>query len=123
MRNSAGFTLLEVMVAVAIMATVLVTLLGLKNSTMQDVAFAEHMTAATMLAKRMMTETVGMKKSILLGEAEGDFSTEGAFKEYTWKRSATQIPLMPTLIITEVRVAVLWTEGNRQESVELVSYE
>ena len=35
-----GFTLLEVMVAVAIMSMVLVTLLGLKNRTMQDVALA-----------------------------------------------------------------------------------
>ena len=56
--ESNGFTLLEVMVAVAIMSMVLVTLLGLKNRTMQDVALAEHITTATMLAKRKMVDTL-----------------------------------------------------------------
>ncbi len=113
-----GFTLLEVMVAVSIMALVLVTLLGLKDRTMQDVMLADHVTTATLLAKRMMTDTTVFKPR-LPQEDEGEF-TEPEFKEYTWKKAISVTPLTG---IMEVRVAVLWKEGTRQEMVELVGYE
>ena len=120
-----GFTLLEVMVAVSIMALVLVTLLGLKNKSMQDVMLAEHMTTATLLAKRVMTETrtANKSKKWLPVEEEGEFADEENFKDYTWKKTVSLIPFINNVIITEIRVAVLWNEGTRQEMVELVGYE
>ncbi len=116
--HSNGFTLLEVMVAVAIMAMVLVTLIGLKNSSMRDVALAEHMTTATMLAKRTMEETIAVKP-LTPAEDDGEFP-ETEFKGYTWKKTIVPTPLIR---IMEVHIAVLWKEGARDEKVELVSYE
>ena len=116
--NARGFTLLEVMVAVSIMAMVLVTLMGLQGRTTQDVSIAEHITIATMLAKRTMVDNI-MFKPRLPAEDEGVFPEE-AYKDYTWKRTIAPTPLIN---IMEVRVAVLWKEGTRQETVELVSYE
>jgi general secretion pathway protein I len=116
--NSNGFTLLEVMVAVSIMALVLVTLLGLKDKTMQEVMLADHITTATLLAKRMMTDSIIIKPRLPLEDA-GEFS-EQEFKEYTWKKVISVTPLTQVM---EVRVAVLWKEGTRQEMVELVGYE
>jgi general secretion pathway protein I len=113
-----GFTLLEVMVAVAIMAMVLVTLIGLKNRTMQDVTLMEHMTQATLLSKRLMTGLIMVKPRLPM-EEEGEFSEE-EFKGYTWKKTIAPTPLID---IMEVRVAVFWKEGTRQEQVELVGYE
>lgn len=123
--NSHGFTLLEVMVAVSIMGLVLVTLLGLKNRSMQDVMLAEHMTTATLLAKRKMVETITINppKQWLPVEEEGDFADEENFNNYTWKKTISKIPFIYNVIITEIRVAVLWNEGTRQEMVELVGYE
>ena len=117
--SSHGFTLLEVMVAVSIMSMVLVTLLGLKNNSMQDVLLMQHMTTATMLAKRAMVETTTESNPSLPVEQEGAFP-EKEFEDYAWKRT-----IIPTgyANIMEVRVAVLWKEGTRQEMVELVSYE
>jgi prepilin-type N-terminal cleavage/methylation domain-containing protein len=120
--NSHGFTLLEVMVAVSIMATVLVILLGLQSRTMQDVAQAEHITTATLLAKRMMVDVI-VSKNRLPVEETGDFKDEDKFKDYTWKKTLSQIPLFSTVFITEIRIAVLWKEGTHQEMVELVDYE
>jgi general secretion pathway protein I len=116
-RNS-GFTLLEVMVAVTIMAMVLVTLIGLKNSSMQNVALAEHIVTATMLAKRAMIEATATRP-LLPAEEEGEFP-EAEYKGYLWKKTIVPTPL---ILIMEVHVAVLWKEGTREESVELVSYE
>jgi general secretion pathway protein I len=119
-RNSkvGGFTLLEVMVAVAILAFVLVSLMGLQNSSSRDVLLAERITMATLLAKRVMTETLITRPSAPL-EKDGEF-TEEEFAEYKWKKIVAPTPVPQVL---EVRVAVLWKEGERLEQVELVSYE
>lgn len=112
-----GFTLLEVMAAVAILALVLVTLLGLRNRSMQSAMLADHMTVATMLADRLMLETVSSRPAP--GEDEGGFEEE-VFRAYAWRKVIAPASL-PGII--EVRVAVLWQEADRDEMVELVSYE
>ncbi len=132
--HSKGFTLLEVMVAVAILAMVLVTLLGVKNRSMQDVLLADHITTATLLAKREMTGMINPATRPQESESEGDFTEEeelsdyagDAFMDYTWKKTITPLTFETgagPVIITELKVAVLWNEGSRQEMVELVSYE
>jgi general secretion pathway protein I len=124
--HSGGFTLLEVMIAVAILAMVLVSLLGLKNRSTQNVMLSEHITTATLLAKRMMTETLvtAGTGTVVQKEDEGEFEEE-EFKDYTWKKtiSPMQVEGSSGVKITEVRVAVLWKEGERPEQVELASYE
>jgi len=125
-QNGKGFTLLEVMVAVVIMATVLITLIGLKNRSMQDILLAEHITTATLLARNKMVDTLPLIVSKKLQpplEEEGDFADDENLKEYTWKRTISKFPLPNGSFLTEVRVAALWKEGDRQEQVELVSYE
>jgi general secretion pathway protein I len=116
--NPTGFTLLEVMVAVSIMAMVLITLLGLKNSSMKDVMLAKHITVATMLAKRMMVENTVAEPG-LSSDDEGPFP-EPEYKDYTWKKTLVPTPLAQ---IMELHVAVLWKEGTRDEMVEIVNYE
>ena len=118
-----GFTLLEVMVAVAILGMVLVTLIGLQNRGMQDVMLADHITTATLLAKREMTDML-LKSSgtpTTDSETEGEFPEE-EFESYTWKKTVVTIMPLENVLITEMRVAVLWKEGDRQEMVELKSY-
>jgi type II secretion system protein I len=121
-RNEAGFTLLEVMVAVTIMAMVLVSLLGLKNRSMQDVALAEHITTATMLANAKMLDTI-KSRNFNPVEEEGEYPAAENLTEYTWKRTITKIPLPNGSFLTEIHVATLWKEGTRPETVELVDYE
>jgi len=110
------------MVAVTIMSLVLVTLIGLKNRSMQDVALAEHMTTATMLANGKMMETIMARKFDVV-EEEGDFPGQENLTDYSWKRTVSRMPLPNGSFITVVRVATLWKEGTRPEMVELVDYE
>lgn len=116
--HSKGFTFLEVMVAVSILSMVLVTLMGLMNRSMQDVALAEHITTATVLAKRTMMDVM-FSRPLRAAEDEGTFPEE-EYKDYTWKKIISPTPFVQ---IMEVRVAVFWKEGERPEMVELVSYE
>lgn len=117
-RNNSGFTLLEVMVAVAILAFVFVSLQGLNNRSVQDVMLSKRITTATLLARRVMTETL-LATPLVQKEDKGDFPEED-FKEYSWQITITPTPVK---FLMEVRIGVLWKEGDRQETVELVSYE
>jgi hypothetical protein len=106
------------MVAVAILAFVLISLQGLNNRSVQDVMLSGRITTATLLARRVMTETL-LTVPLIPKEDEGEFPEED-FKEYSWEKTISPTPIK---LILEVRVAVLWKEGGRQEMVELVSYE
>lgn len=106
------------MMAVAILSLVIVSLMGLQSKSSQDVMLAEHITTATLLAKRVMTETLLISLQ-LPREKEGEFEEE-EFGDYAWKMIVAPTPVPQVM---EVRVAVLWREGEREEKVELVSYE
>ena len=124
--TGAGFTLLEVMVAVAILAMVLVTLLSVNGRSIEDVKLADHMTTATLLAKRTMSDMIQNARSRAgEGEEEGEFPEE-EFKGFTWKKTVKPIQFEyegAPVAITELKVEVAWYEGVHEETVELVSYE
>jgi hypothetical protein len=91
---------------------------------MQDVVLADRITTATLLAKRKMIEnlvTTGTR-TVFEKEDEGEFPEE-EFSDYTWKLAISQLQPVENVKITEIHVAVLWKEGERQEMVELKSYE
>lgn len=87
--NSWGFTLLEVMVALAILAITLVTLLGSQSKSLDLVAEAHFKTLAPMLAAAKFSE---LQDRDGLVSAEGDFSA--SHPGYLWKLSLTETGLV-----------------------------
>ena len=124
-----GFTLLEVLLAIALLAIALPVLLGLRNFDLDLHARAGELTAATLLAqeKLLETELLGVYP---IGEITGDFQgaplgvqsatpiTDRAVG-YKWKRTVLPTPLE---LIREVRVQVSWPRGATEETVEVSTY-
>ena len=78
-RGDGGFTLLEVMIAVAILSITLVTLLSVVTSNMRATRHARLTTTATFLARGKMVE---LEDQVLEnGFSTDDESAEGTFKE------------------------------------------
>jgi general secretion pathway protein I len=103
--SSRGFTLLEVMVALAILAVALVVLLGLRNRDVQLQAYARDLTRATLLA-RERAATADAEGTPALGYTEGDFADDPGF---SWQQQVT--PFLAEIVgdrVREVRVSVLW---------------
>ncbi|MBI3353498.1 MAG: prepilin-type N-terminal cleavage/methylation domain-containing protein [Nitrospirae bacterium] len=113
-KRQKGFTLLEIMIALAILSLSLIALLSLRNSSIRLVEHSDRITTATLLAKAKMEE---MPRSLQIGEAEGGFDGD-EFKGYKWKRSVRTTPFA---FIKEVVVVVMWDEGKGD--VRLVAYE
>jgi general secretion pathway protein I len=123
-----GFTLLEVLLAIALLAIALPVLLGLRNFDLDLQARGQELTAATLLAqeKLLEAELLGVYP---IGEAGGDFQSPppgvqssvspDRAREYKWKRTVSPTPLQ---LIREVRVQISWPRGATEETVEVSTY-
>ncbi|HWV38318.1 MAG TPA: prepilin-type N-terminal cleavage/methylation domain-containing protein [Vulgatibacter sp.] len=88
-RRSSGFTLLEVMVALAILALALTAIVGINGNAIRSHGYAKRVTVATMLARSKMADIES--KYVEEGFTsefdqvmEGNFEEEG-WSDYRWK--------------------------------------
>jgi general secretion pathway protein I len=119
-RLSPGFTLLEVMIAMAIVGIALVALLGLGNRSIDVNGRLQKITQATLLAQHKMTEveTVPLAADRELQEEEGSF--DPPFEQYRWRVEYEEMPLLTEVHMVTVTVA--WGDEARNEAVDLSSF-
>ena len=99
-----GFTLLEVMIAMAILATVLVTVF---HSQSQSIAMANEsraMTTLALLAQSRMAEVEG-QQSLSTGQTSGKFGDD--FPDYSWTVGITQPPGPGSSYLRKIEVTVI----------------
>ncbi len=124
-----GFTLMEVLLAIALLAIALPILLGLRNFDLGLQERAAELTAATLLAQEKLLETE-LSGQYSIGESTGDFptiplGTNTAVQAvpravgYKWKRTIAPTPLE---LIREIRIKVSWLRGELEEAIEVSTY-
>jgi general secretion pathway protein I len=95
-RSSSGFTLLEIMVAIAILSSTLVVLLSIVTNNVRSTNHAKMTTSATLLAR---TKMVDIEDEILdNGFTDNDENAAGSFKDlgypqFRWETSIERIEL------------------------------
>lgn len=87
-RSSTGFTLLEIMVAISIIAIVLVSVYGMHAQTISMNFISRFQTTAPMLAKQVLTEIEAKPIDDLVDDS-GDFGKE--FSNYKWQVSVKEV--------------------------------
>ena len=119
-EKTPGFTLLEVLVAVAVLGFALVSLLGLHVRNIDLIARDERVTAATLLARALMTE-VETGPFPDLGATDGDFELDypDRYPDLRWEREVLTTPV-PN--VREVRVRVFRGEEESGDDVTLTYY-
>jgi len=114
-----GFTLLEVMIALAVAALAFTALLALANRLIQVQNEQQNLTRATQLAESKMTEYETLHR---LGQ-DGEVAPEGVYGEpfsrYRWKISFEDTVLPE---VQQVTVTVLWGAEKEIEKVDLTSF-
>jgi general secretion pathway protein I len=129
MGSERGFTLLEVLIALGIIALALPILLGLRNWDLDLHARAKELMTATILAQEKLIEAE-LGTQLPVGETGGEFLATplGSLPtaditnrpaNYRWKRivSPTQLPA-----VREIKIQVLWPRGKTDEMVEVSTY-
>ncbi|MDD2897918.1 MAG: prepilin-type N-terminal cleavage/methylation domain-containing protein [Desulfuromonadaceae bacterium] len=109
-RNASGFTLLEVMVSLAIMAGVILTLLGSVNYHLGIIANERDNTTLTLLARTKLTEVEQAP-----AKGEGTFAPD--HPELSWKADIVPVE-MPGLQKLVIKVR----RGSDGREVALVRY-
>jgi len=119
MATPGGFTLLEVMVALAIISIALVSLLALGNRSIATHARLQRLTQATLLAqhKMAMTEVDARLGRLERTRQEGLFPVP--YTAYRWRLEFADTPLPA---IRTVTVTVVWGEEDNNEFVDLTSF-
>jgi general secretion pathway protein I len=116
--SGSGFTLLEVLVAIAVIATAMVSLLGLHGRNIQIIASDQHLARATILAQQVMTQALVSSEFPDPTQDRGDFADDPA---YHWALEILRGPNRDIEELTrEIRVSVWWS-GGEDEAVTLAT--
>jgi type II secretion system protein I len=110
--RSEGFTLLEVLVALAILSTTLILVYRVMSEALSAEERSERWTTAAYLGEALLRETTATLP--VVSESEGRFP--GMDNAYAWKKTVKQA-MHPDA--REVDVTVTWGEGDHEESVSL----
>jgi general secretion pathway protein I len=103
--KSAGFTLIEVMVALAVIAIALMALLSLQHQTLQSVVRASDMTKAALLAQELMTQAeTGPFPG--LGTTSGTFDSTHPrrYPNFRWEQRVEPSAVFPDIRKVQIRV-------------------
>ncbi|MEK7702905.1 MAG: prepilin-type N-terminal cleavage/methylation domain-containing protein [Nitrospirota bacterium] len=115
-RGGKGFTLIEIMISLAILGGSFIVLLGLRNRDIAISSEASHIVTGTLLARQKVTDFAILKER---GTLENTDTFDAPFGTYQWEMSAVETGI-PSL--RQLSVTVHWVEQKRREEVRVVTY-
>lgn len=128
MRNTRGFTLLEVLVATAIMGVAVAGLLNTISAAARNAARLTQYDRATLLAKSKMDEILAdptVQRGAPLGGAFTAAQTGGA--RCSWRATVTAFETIPGTapgywVVDRVELWIDWTDGDTKHSFSLEGF-
>ncbi len=110
-----GFTLLEVIVSLSVVAISFVVLLYTHALNIQRVNQAKNIFLATTLAQRKIAEIELLGFSSLTND-KGSFSD---YPDFKWEREMYPTPFEE---VKKVVLSIFWVEGGKEKSLKLTNY-
>lgn len=128
-RHTAGFTLLEVLVATAIMGIATVSLMSALTTSLRNASRITETDRAALLARQKMDELLVAPGLPVNSEIDGawDPSVTGGIP-VNWRAMATVFEAPPgnlppgTRVIERLEVEVSWMDGPNRRSYKLSGY-
>ncbi len=118
LKSNQGFTLLEVMISLAILGITSTVLLGLRNWDLDARIFSQKVTIATLLVQEKLVEAeLAVDGPPAFGVTTGDFGDRAP--GFVWRQKVSTTPL--TIDVREVKVRVSWGSHHDEDSVVLSS--
>jgi type II secretion system protein I len=115
-NRRSGFTLIEVLVAVAVLAIGISAGVRAIGAMAQSSAAAEdRATAARLATERLAVLEAGVEEST--GDAQGQFETEPRFR---WQQSVAASSEQPGVL--EATVTILWQDGDLERHYDVTTY-
>ncbi len=117
----AGFTLLEVMIAIAVLGIALIALMALQHQDLQSVIRGQEISRAAMLAQAVMTQAE-MERFPPLGRSAGNFDQlyPRRYTNFRWTREVTPSAMFPDLRKVEILIIYGPHFGRTYDVVEFL---
>jgi len=115
--NHRGFTLLEIIICLGLIALVLVSVFHLQAQNLDLQSEAQFMTTATCLLQERLSR-IQSQEEIDEGTNSGDFGED--YPDYTYTQEVTEVPDTETLY--KVRVSVFLERENARRDLWLETY-
>ncbi len=112
-----GFTLLEIIICLGLIALVLVAVFHLQAQNLDLQSEAQFMTTANCLLQERLSQ-IQAQESIEAGTTSGDFGKD--YPEYTYTQEVSEVPDTETLF--KVRVAVILERDKARRDLWLETY-
>jgi prepilin-type N-terminal cleavage/methylation domain-containing protein len=116
-RENQGFTLLEIIICLGLIALVLAAVFHLQGQNLDLQSEAQFMTTATCLLQERLSQIQALEK-IEEGKNSGDFGKD--YPDYTYTQEVTEVPDTETLY--KVRVTVLLERDKAHRDLWLETY-
>lgn len=115
-----GFTLLEILVALAILATAVTIIFQLFSASLRNIAVSEDVVSATIRAEAKMREVLGSEE--LVENSWTETTTDGYtfvvnIKE-TLQEKTDSLPVQ----VLQIDLAITWTKNSKERSLRLKTY-
>lgn len=118
--SSKGFTLLEILVALAILATAVTIIFQLFSAGLRNVAVSEDVVSAAVRAEAKMREVLSNEE--LTENSWTETTTDG----YTFAVNITEALQEKTdslpVQVLQVDLAITWTKNSKERSLRLKTY-
>jgi general secretion pathway protein I len=124
MRNR-GFTLIEIVVAMAILGVGLIVIIELFSGGLRLGRISEEYTQAIGLA-RMKLEEISLAEQLREGSEKGEFN-----KDFRWQVGVKKVDLLlvekglefkPPVEFYQIKVNITWKSGYKERSTEIEFY-
>lgn len=118
--TSRGFTLLEVLVALAVFSISLVVVMEVFSANLRNLFVAENQVYAATRAEYLMREVLSSE-----GLTEGPITgtTDDGYRYEILVTKILQERYRPTSIdLLQITLKLSWIEGTRRRSIDLISY-
>ncbi len=125
-RTDKGFTLIEVVIALAILGIGLTVIMELFSGGLRLGRVSEEYTKALNYASQKMEEFSNEKAIEEIGENEGEFD-----ETFRWKTTVEKTDILPgdkgtefkpPLDLYHIRINVFWKSGSKDRSTSVESY-
>lgn len=118
--SSKGFTLLEILVALAILATAVTIIFQLFSAGLRNIAVSEDVVSAAVRAEAKMREVLSNEE--LTENSWTETTTDG----YTFAVNITEAlqektDTLPVQVL-QIDLAITWTKNSRERSLRLKTY-
>jgi type II secretion system protein I len=118
--SSKGFTLLEILVALAILATAVTIIFQLFSAGLRNIAVSEDVVSAAVRAEAKMREVLSNEE--LTENSWTETTTDG----YTFAVNITEALQEKTdslpVQVLQIDLAITWTKNTRERSLRLKTY-